>query len=67
MRKPEAAHLMDWFYEIPPYRWLLPFGGSRTHIQIKNRVRNHNMRSPGIDVKAAFLGPNAIRGGVYFR
>jgi hypothetical protein len=31
MRKPEAAHLMDWFYEIPPYRWFLPQGGSRTH------------------------------------
>src|ERR1035441_4695885 len=23
LRKPEAAHLMDWFYEIPPCRWLL--------------------------------------------
>jgi hypothetical protein len=33
MRKPEAAHLMDWFYEIPPYRWFLPNGGSRTHYE----------------------------------
>ena len=30
MRKPEAAHLLNWFYAIPPYRWFLPFGGSRT-------------------------------------
>src|ERR1035441_2597151 len=32
MRKPEAAHLMDWFYDMLPYRWLLPFGGSRTQL-----------------------------------
>ena len=30
MRKPGAAHLMNWFYELPPLYWFLPFGGSRT-------------------------------------
>jgi hypothetical protein len=29
LRKPGAARLMNWFYELPPYRWFLPFGGSR--------------------------------------
>ena len=55
MRKPEAAHLLNWFYAIPPCRWFLPFGGSRT-LQII-RVRNANMHLPGMDVKAAILGP----------
>jgi hypothetical protein len=45
MRKPEAAHLMNWFYEIPPYRWFLPFGGSGPATD--NRAYNHNMRLPG--------------------
>jgi hypothetical protein len=61
MRKPEAAHLMDWFYEIPPYRWFLPLRGSRA--QSRNiRARNLNMRWLGKSVKMAILGPNAATG-----
>ena len=58
MRKPEAAHLMDWFYEIPPYRWLLPFGGSRTRYEIIGSATTICALAR-MDVKTAFLGPNA--------
>jgi hypothetical protein len=60
MRKPEAARLMDWFYAIPPYRWLLPFGGSRTHYEIIGSATTI-CACGWVDVKTAFLGPNATR------
>src|ERR1017187_68909 len=64
MRKPEAAHLMDWFYEIPPYRWLLPFGGSRTRYEIIGSATTICALAR-MDVKTAFLGPNATTAWCY--
>src|ERR1022692_2028670 len=58
MRKPGAARLMNWFYELPPYRWFLPFGGSRPGTD--NRTCNHNMRLSGDACQGAILGPKAV-------
>ena len=35
MSKPEAAYLMDWFYALPPYQWLLPDWRIRTTLPKK--------------------------------
>ena len=58
MRKPEAAHLMDWFYEIPPYRWLLLLEDRAPHYEIIGSAITICALA-WMDVKTAFWGPNA--------
>ena len=57
MRKPETAHLMNWFYEIPPCRWFLLLR------RIETRYRKSGLQSTicacqDRDVNTAILGPN---------
>ena len=60
VRKPGAAHLMNWFYQLPPYR----IDSSRLEdpdlLQII-RSANHNMRLLSNEVKAQFHCRNQAR------
>ena len=58
MRKPGAARLMNWFYQLPP----LFFYSSR--LEDPDPIigsANQNMRLPRVEVKAAIIGPNTRR------
>ena len=54
MRKPGAARLVNWFYELPPYRWFLPFGGSGP--VSRNGPATTICACLGMHVKAQFWG-----------
>src|ERR1017187_445542 len=56
MRKPGAARLVNWFYELPPYRWFLPFGGSGP---VSETGLQPQYAPAGDACQGAILGPKA--------